>query len=432
MTLTAEQQRTLLATRDLPVDLVRVCCVLLVVVLHSLMVGLGVDASGHVRETNVLQAQPWFAVASWFGQVMPLFFVVGGFASAQGWASVQRKGGGGAEFFRARLLRLGTPAAVWFVAVGALIWAAVGLGAPVSIAALLAGGIGMPLWFLAAYLICQAVVPLQVRAHRAHPVVAALMLLAACIAVDVLRYSTGVTAFGLLNLVFLWPLVQQIGFLYADGTLQRLPRWSLVGVAVAAFAIVGLLGELGPYSTDMLDNLNPPTTPLVFIGVGQIALFVLAKPALDALLRRRAAQGFVLFLGTRLMTIYLWHLLVVILVAALAIIAPSLVPAVGTAAWWWVRIPADLLIFGVLIALSFAVARFERGPGRVGPTPSIGVLAVAGVLAVVPPFWAMEFRLDLAGLVWGSAATVAAVLLARGARPVIPVRRERHSAGSTR
>ena len=46
--------------------------------------------------------------------------------------------------------------------------------------------------------------------------------------------------------------------------------------------------------------------------------------------------------------------------------------------------------------------------------PSVPALVVAGVLAVVPPFWAMEVGLSLASFVWGAAAMVAAVLLARG------------------
>jgi hypothetical protein len=68
----------------------------------------------------------------------------------------------------------------------------------------------------------------------------------------------------------------------------------------------------------------------------------------------------------------------------------------------------------VLFVLSLGLARFERGPRRVGPVPSVPALAVAGVLAVVPPFWAMEVGLDLASFAWGAAAMVAAVLIARG------------------
>ena len=412
--ITAEQRRTLLATRDLSVDLVRVCCVLAVVVLHSLMLGLVVQPDGGIGWRNVVQAQAWFPVASWFGQLMPLFFLLGGFAGWQGWASVERRGGAPRDFIRPRVLRLGTPAVVWYLAVGGLVWLAVALGLPVPLAQLLAGGLGMPLWFLAAYLICQALVPFMIRVHRTHRVAGFAVPLVGCLVVDAMRYSTGASAVGLLNLLLVWPLVQQVGFLYADGTLLALRRRSVVLIAALAFTGVGLLGTFGPYSADMLDDLNPPTAPLVLIGVGQVALFVLAKPALDDLMRRRIPQAFVGLAGTRLMTIYLWHLLVVILVAAIALVAPDLVPAAGTSAWWWTRIPADLVVFAVLLVISLGVARFERGPRRVGPAPSTPLLILAVVAAIVPPFWAMQFRLDLAGFVWGAVLLSAAALLARG------------------
>ena len=272
----------------------------------------------------------------------------------------------------------------------------------------------MPLWFLAAYLICQAAVPLLIRLHTTRPAATFATLLAAVIAVDALRGATGIDAVGLLNLLFVWPLVQQIGFLYADGTIGRLGRPALLGIAAAAFAVVGVLGSSGPYSPDMLDDLNPPTLPLVLIGVGQTALFVLAKPALDALMARRPAQAFVAVAGSRLMTVYLWHLLLVIAVAGTVLIAPTVVPAVGTTAWWLARIPGDLSVLVLLFVLSLGLARFERGPKRVGSVPSVPVLVIAGVLAAVPPFWAMQFGLDLAGFIWGAVALVAAVLLARG------------------
>ncbi|MGN6444000.1 acyltransferase family protein [Amnibacterium sp.] len=409
-----EERERLLAGRDLSIDLVRVCCVLLVVVLHSLMLGLTVWPDGAIGWRNVVQEQPWFAVASWFGQLMPLFFVVGGFASWQGWRSTVRRGGGAGEFFRARLLRLGTPAAVWFVLVGGLVWAAAGAGLPMPVAQLLAKGLGMPLWFLAAYLLCQAAAPLLIRLHERHRSATILGLAAGIVVVDALRRVTGVQEVGLANLLLVWPLVQQLGFLLADGTLARLRRPALAGLAAAAFGAVGVLASSGLYSPDMLDDLNPPTLPLVLIGVGQTALFLLAKPGLDAVMSTRPAQAFVGLAGTRMMTVYLWHLLLVIAVAGSVLLAPGVVPAVGTTAWWFARIPGDLVVLFVLFLISLGVARFERGPRRVGPVPSAPALVVAGVLAVVPPFWAMEAGLDLAGFVWGAAAMSAAVLIARG------------------
>ncbi|MBT1544345.1 hypothetical protein [Curtobacterium aurantiacum] len=75
--------RGIIAKRDLVVDLIRTACVVLVVVVHVTMVGVAADDQG-VRVTSPLQELPWYVAATWVGQVMPLFFVVGGFASAVG------------------------------------------------------------------------------------------------------------------------------------------------------------------------------------------------------------------------------------------------------------------------------------------------------------------------------------------------------------
>lgn len=85
--------KTKLATRDLSIDFVRVFSIILVVVLHTMMVGLSIDSSGKVAQINPLEKLDWFPVASWFGQIMPLFFVAVGFAAWVGWDSVKRKGG---------------------------------------------------------------------------------------------------------------------------------------------------------------------------------------------------------------------------------------------------------------------------------------------------------------------------------------------------
>ena len=46
---------------------------------------------------------------------MPLFFVVGGFASLTAWHSLRRRGGTGAEYVRKRILRLAQPALPLYV-----------------------------------------------------------------------------------------------------------------------------------------------------------------------------------------------------------------------------------------------------------------------------------------------------------------------------
>ena len=74
-----------LSRRDLTLDLARVVCVLFVIVVHLVQVGIGPGPDGGLVASRPAEQQPWFDAATWIGQIMPLFFVVGGFAAATGW-----------------------------------------------------------------------------------------------------------------------------------------------------------------------------------------------------------------------------------------------------------------------------------------------------------------------------------------------------------
>jgi len=103
-----------LSKRDLTLDLARVFAVLLVVVIHLLETGVGSGPGGLVV-SRPLEHQPWFNGVTWVFQIMPLFFVVGGFASMTAWRSLQRRRGGPADYVKIRVLRLAQPAFPLFV-----------------------------------------------------------------------------------------------------------------------------------------------------------------------------------------------------------------------------------------------------------------------------------------------------------------------------
>jgi hypothetical protein len=110
------------------------------------------------------------------------------------------------------------------------------------------------------------------------------------------------------------------------------------------------------------------------------------------------------------MTIYLWHLPVILAVTGFMLLVPPLSPPPGSAAWWWSRPVLFVVTLIALYGLSFLVGRWEA-PREVGPTPRTAVIAVATVLAFVPPFLVMELFMDLPIAVIGSALLTASVLL---------------------
>jgi peptidoglycan/LPS O-acetylase OafA/YrhL len=405
-----------LSKRDLTLDLARVFCVLLVVVIHLLFIGVGRDADGGLVISRPLEEQGWFDAATWIGQIMPLFFVVGGFASITAWRSTVRRGGTAADYVKTRVLRLAQPALPLFLFYVVVIGGATLLAIAPELVATVVVGAGAPLWFIAAYTLCQTLIPVMVRLHEraAWPTLGVLLL--GVIVVDAARFGFDVKQLGYLNMFFVWLLVQQLGFWYADGWFTRRRWWQLVAIVVACYAALAALTFVGPYNTDLLDMLNPPTLPLVLLGLAQACLLRLLRPALAKLMSTHAARAVVFLVGTRLMTIYLWHLPVIIIVAGIGLLIPGASPEPSSPAWWWSRILVYLLVLGVLFALSLVVGRWEQ-PIEAGPTPPIWVVVVAAILTFVPTFLVIEYFLGL-GLAIAGAACLGVAILLLGRWPV--------------
>lgn len=103
--------------RDRSIDLVRSFLLLVVVGLHSVMVGISVGPDGVVLG-NSLENQGWFAPVSWVVQIMPLFFLIGGFSSHTHWSRMRERGHTASDYVVGRLHRLLVPALVSIAAVG--------------------------------------------------------------------------------------------------------------------------------------------------------------------------------------------------------------------------------------------------------------------------------------------------------------------------
>jgi surface polysaccharide O-acyltransferase-like enzyme len=407
-------ERAAVSGRDLVVDLARVFCVFAVVMMHSLMVGLQHDGES-VAQINPVQSQEWFPLATWAGQIMPLFFVVGGFAGAVSWRSAMRRGTSPAEFLRTRLTRLLRPALPLLVFLTIVLWLLVLAGFDRGLADVVAAGVGMPLWFLAAFISCQAFLPIVHRGHVTHPVRTMATLVALSVAIDATRILSGVQAIGLVNLVFVWLAVQQLGFLYADGWFARRPRWQLVAGAAAAYSLLAVLTYgLGVYPVDMLTNLNPATVPLILLGIAQVCILHLLYPALRVATTFKPVLIALFFVGSRAMTIYLWHLPIIVALSGALFFSGWVDSVPGSAGWWSTRPLFVLAVWLLLAALSLAVSRWEQptGPAPEGArAPGAARVHIAALLAFAVFAAEIQWGLSLLLLTSGAAAIAVALRL---------------------
>lgn len=434
----AEDAAVRLAGRDLTLDLARVFCVVLVVFVHILFTGVGRNADGALLIEKTVELQSWFDAVTWFANIMPLFFVVGGYAAMAGWRSAQRKGTSADAFVRTRLARLARPALPVFVFFTAALGIVRVIGLDPAFVDGIAIGVGSPLWFLAAYMVVQALAPIMLRWHERFGAWMLLALLACALLIDALRflvvggllgiepvpptgYGLGQQLFGIPNVAFVWLFAQQIGFFLYDGWFAKRSWWQLVLIIAVGYAVLWGLVSLGGYSWSMLTNQWPPTTPMAVFAVVQASALALLHAPLTALMRTRAAQGVVFVLGSRLMTIYLWHLPVILALTGVQLLLPLPLPAPGSPLWWWTRVPFLLVVLGAVWALSLVLVRFERVPPLGDPRfAGTGATAAAVIVFVLPILAITAYGLDFPLAAVALVTTAAAIRLTGSRARALP------------
>ena len=378
--------------RDRYVDFLRVVAIGFVVFGHWLVTSV-VYAGGTFQAADVLRAVWWAPWVTWGFQVMPIFFLVGGFAAAISW---RRSTNSGREelaesvsrwrrWLSQRALRLLIPT-TWYVAAAIAAAAiAVAAGAPAADLSLAGWAIALHLWFLPVYLILTLLTPALYAAHRWGLAVPAVMALAGA-GVDVLVITTHVKALGWLNYVLVWGAAYQLGFAWQDGTLTRSRRilWSIAAVGAAAFIAlewsglfpVSLIGMGG----ERINNTAPPSIALLTYAAAQLGTLIAIAPRVSVWLRRPRLWRVIEACNKQVMTVYLWQMLPV--VTAGVLLYPTGVmpqPAPGTAEWWYLRPLWMAALAAIMVPLVLATRRLRlrRPRPRSGPRPAPSPQATA-------------------------------------------------------
>lgn len=431
------------APRDSAIDLVRALCITGVVMLHALMVGVTVTPDGPVF-ANAGETGTWLLPVSWALQVMPLFFVIGGFTGLVALRRTRMRGADATAFVSGRLHRLLVPAIVAVAGVGTLLAALAASGVDPTLVEEAGYRFGQPLWFLGVFLVCQSLLPVMARCHDAAPLRTLAMLGAAAVAVDVIRAATGMTAIGFANLLFVWLTMQQLGFVLADGRIDALSRRVRMALAGTALVMLALSFMSGVYSPDLVANINPPTTALILVGVVHTMLFSLTRSRLERLASRPSMAEAVAFVSERAMTIYLWHMPVLLVLAGVtavvAIGTGTILPTPDSPTWWATRPPWLLAAAGGTMLVTVPLARVERMPPRRGTRTAsraagavviAAVLIAAGAVAMLLTLGVSPLTAGIATLTWLVALWLpqrrsAAGSALLGSMPKPPARHDRH------
>ncbi len=382
-------------TRNRWVDFLRAVSILAVIVGHWLMAGLYVDAAGELRRGDLLSISQWAHWLTWGFQVMPVFFLVGGYANQVSWTATTAKAapdqaGVYRDWLASRVQRLITPTFPVLLVWAALAVALTQLGLPREQIRMATQAALIPVWFLAVYLLVTAFTPIAHRLWERLGWGSVAMFVPLAMLTDWLTFSAKVPWVNFTNFLWVFLAIHQLGFAWRAGKFDK--TWFAWGWFAVSLAILVKITAFGFYPVSMVSapegfsNSLPPTLALLALGATQIGLVLALERAGRRMLESVRLWTWTVLMNGMIMTIFLWHLTAFVLVMTgdyLLLGGWGLAPVPGTTEWWITR-PIWIAVYIVALFPMIGIfARHERsfGPVRGGRTVP-RLRAVLGVLAI--------------------------------------------------
>jgi peptidoglycan/LPS O-acetylase OafA/YrhL len=151
--------------RNRYVDFLRAVSILVVVVGHWL-IATAHYVDGTLTPGHLLKSEPGTQWLTWLFQVMPIFFIVGGYSNAVSLESARRKGDQYAVWLAARLNRLVTPLLILLIAWSVIALIMYAVDARLAVIQFTSKAALIPTWFLAIYIMLVILAPAAYRAWR--------------------------------------------------------------------------------------------------------------------------------------------------------------------------------------------------------------------------------------------------------------------------
>jgi hypothetical protein len=377
------------ASRNRYADFLRAASITAVVIGHWIAAAPYVNARGDLTASHILAEDRWTHWLTWVIQVMPIFFMVGGFSNGITWAAAMRDGVPYRTWLHSRLRRLVHPVLALVAA-----WAVIGVAGHFGGASQRLIGIGsqmalIPVWFLAVYIGIALLVPVTFAAWKRFGMTSFWGFTGAAVLVDALFFTRDLEWLGWSNYLFVWCAVHQLGYAWHSGyfgTPIKALCWGAGGLAALL-----LLVTQGPYPISMVgvpgeavNNTTTPKIPLIALGALQGGLLLALERPFRRWLQRGAPWTATVLVNGMIMTVFLWHMTTMVLLIGLAHVLGDVGMRLdpGTGAWWALRVPWLALLLVALLPFLGAFGRLER------PSPS-------GTQPAAPAGW----RLVLGGVV---------------------------------
>lgn len=374
--------------RNRYVDFLRAVSILMVVTGHWL-VAAPYYLDGSFVPGDLLEMRPRTQWLTWLFQVMPIFFVVGGYANAVSLESARRRSVAYAGWLASRLHRLVTPLLALLLGWALLAMTMYFVGVDGDITRLASRGALIPIWFLAIYIAVVMLAPLTYNAWRRWGFVSLFVFAAIGALVDVAFFMADLEWLGWSNYFWVWLSVHHLGYAWRDGRLGSPLR--LLTYSALSLAVLALLIFKGPYPFAMvgspdegLSNTLPPKITLLALGVFQFGLLLAIEAPMRRVLSSVRIWAATVLINSMIMTLYLWHITILVVIVALASMAGGLGMGFepGTTEWWISRPVWIAILYAILLPVTFLFSPLERRARPVDAPVPTAARQVGGALMI--------------------------------------------------
>ncbi len=407
------------ADRNRYVDFLRAVSILFVISGHWLITTGYWDAdAASVRAVRVLDTLPWTQWLTWIFQVMPVFFIVGGYSNAVSLESARRHGTDYAGWLAGRLHRLLTPLLLLVV-----VWAAIAfvlgfMAIPAETVRFLSRAALVPTWFLAIYTMIVLLAPATHAVWRRWGMASLAAYVALAALVDWAFFHLRWEWLGWSNYFWVWLAMHHLGFAWREGRLGGPAR--LLALSAGSLLLLVALIFLGPYPVAMagspgeaVSNTLPPKVTLVALGMAQFGLLLALEKPMQRLLAGQRLWTCTVIVNTMIMTIYLWHMTILLFALVCSHFSHGIGLTVlpGSAAWWWSR-PLWLALLAVLLVpVALLLSPLERlARPRDEPVPPAMRLVGGAAMVGLGISLATLFGFDGSLFSWVSTGAIVLVL----------------------
>ena len=314
-------------SRERFIDFAKVLGILFLVINSHLLLSIS-ESYGEYNIRNLSETNLSRQILTWFTTGMSLFAFTMGFNNLIAWYSNVGREGSQWQYLVDRTNSILGPLIVWIISITILLnvlylYTDLPLYLTTSEDGIMSSieFVLWPMWLVTIYLVLVIFAPLTIYLHRKFPHLTVVLLTLLTLLVDSYEFPLNFSYLKLLNYLFFWLLIHQLGYFFADGKFLLLKKNLIAFVFLSLLSYLFFILEqninslsMASYRLSNYNNEDPPT--ILYLAASMMSLFVLLyfKNFLEFKLNSKNIWKIVSIVHSNIYTLFFWHLIVIFFV----------------------------------------------------------------------------------------------------------------------